>query len=96
VDETKINKKQKDSIIFSIKDGNGVFEEKVNHAFVAFIDNGKIIEFLFRDIKTKNWNDVKDTRIGRLLPPYITRLQQKYAFYLQRQGLPAIPEKAIK
>jgi hypothetical protein len=95
IDEHKINKKQKDSINFSIKDGNGVFEEKINHAFVAFIDDGKIIEFLFRDIKIKKWDEIKAKRIGRLLPPYITRLQQKYSFYLQRQGLPAIPEKAI-
>jgi hypothetical protein len=96
VDENKINNSEEQNpIIFSIKDENGVFEEKVNHAFVAFINDGKIIEFLFRDIKIKKWNDVKDNRIGRLLPPYITRLQQKYSFYLQRQGLPAIPEKAI-
>jgi hypothetical protein len=95
IDETKINKKQKDAILFSIKDGNGVFEEKINHALVAFIEDGKIIEFLFRDIKVKKWNDIKNSRIGRLLPPYIIRLQQKYSFYLQRQGLPAIPEKAI-
>jgi hypothetical protein len=95
VDENRINKKQKDAILFSIKNGNGIFEEKINHAFIAFIDNGKIIEFLFRDIKIKKWNDIKNYRTGRLLPPYITRLQQKYSFYLQRQGLPAIPEKAI-
>jgi hypothetical protein len=96
IDENKINKKQKDAILFSIKDGNGTFEEKINHAFVAFIDDGKIIEVLFRDIKLKKWNEINGNRIGRLLPPYITRLQQKYSFYLQRQGLPAIPEKAIK
>lgn len=85
----------------------GNFNEKINHAFISFIDDGKIIEFFFRDIKIKHWKDVKknnqvietgiqNNRIGRLLPPYITRLQQKYSFYLQRQGLPAIPEKAIK
>ena len=42
------------------------------------------------------WNNIKDNRIGRLLPPYITRVQQKYAHYLQRQGLPRIPKQAIK
>jgi len=95
VNENNINKKQ-NSIIFSVTNGNGTFEEKINHIFVAFVDDGKIIEFLFRDIEIKKWNDIKNKRIGRLLPPYITRLQQKYSFYLQRQGLPAIPEKAIK
>jgi hypothetical protein len=31
-----------------------------------------------------------------LLPPFITRLIQKYAAYMQRQGLPRIPEEAIR
>lgn len=34
-------------------------------------------------------------RIGRLLPPYITRIQQRYSLYMQRQGLPRIPNDAI-
>jgi hypothetical protein len=86
VDEKKINTKK----------WKGNFDEKINNAFISFIDDGKIIEFLFGDIKIKKWNNIKNNRIGRLLPPYITRLQQKYSFYLQRQGLPAIPSKAIK
>jgi len=77
------------------KNWMGNFDEKINHTFVPFIDGGKIIEILFRDIKIKKWNDIKNYRIGRLLPPYITRLQQKYSFYLQRQGLPGIPKEAI-
>ncbi|MFA7446573.1 MAG: hypothetical protein WCY89_11550, partial [Flavobacteriaceae bacterium] len=86
VTEQKINQKK----------WKGNFDEKINQTFIPFIDDGKIIEILFKDIKTKKWNDIKDKRIGRLLPPYITRIQQKYAFYLQRQGLPAIPFKAVK
>jgi len=49
-----------------------------------------------KDMIQPKWSEYKARRIGRLLPPYITRLQQKYAFYLQRQALPAIPEKAMK
>lgn len=91
VDETKINTEDKDAIIFD----SGEFLEKKNNCYVAFIE-GKIFNFSLRDIKMEKWKDIKDNRIGRLLPPYITKVQQKYAAYLQRQGLPSIPEKAIK
>jgi hypothetical protein len=93
VKEQNINAKKKSKIIFH----NGEFIEKNYHVYISFIDDGKIVEFKFnKDIVQYNWKEIKDKRIGRLLPPYITRLQQKYSFYLQRQGLPAIPEKAIK
>lgn len=34
-------------------------------------------------------------RIGRILPPYITHIQQIVSSYIIREGLPAIPENAI-
>ena len=89
-DEKNINK----------KDGLPLFEgqflEKTNHAVVPFLHDGKIIEFLFYDIKIKKWNTLKGDRVGRLLPPYITRIQQRYSLYMLRQGLPRIPDAAIK
>jgi hypothetical protein len=91
IDEGKINSEHDDSIIFD----KGSFREKICSTYVSFIDEGKIIEFLFNDIKPKKWNDLKNKRIGRLLPPYITKLQQRFAFYLHRQGIPGIPEEAI-
>lgn len=90
VNETKINSKDEDAILFD----SGEFLEKKNCCYVAFVQ-GKILCFSLRDIVIKKWKDIKDHRIGRLLPPYITKIQQKYAAYLQRQGLPSIPEQAI-
>ncbi len=105
LDEVCINSGKDDEISF--KKGN--FIEKSNNTYIPFIDDGKIIEFFFCEIKIKKWKEklkdikgkeidkmFKETRIGRLLPPYITKVQQRYSFYLQRQGLPAIPEKAIE
>ncbi|MDR0822166.1 MAG: hypothetical protein LBN20_00085 [Endomicrobium sp.] len=74
----------------------GKILEKSNHSVVEFIDNGKIIEFLFRDIKIFQWKKQRNHRIGRILPPYINHIQQRYSLYLQRQGLMRIPEKAIE
>ena len=88
-DENKINKKG------GVPFNEGQFIEKINHAIIPFIDDNKIVEFLFRDLKVMKFGVLKDKRIGRLLPPYITRIQQRYALYLTRQGLPRIPKEAI-
>lgn len=71
---------------------HGQFLEKICNAIVPFLHNGQTIEFQFRDIEIIKWEDIKNIRIGRLLPPFITRIQQRYALYLQRQGLPRIPD----
>jgi len=73
----------------------GHFIEKKNHVIVPCIDGGKIIEFLFKDLKIKKWNELKEKRIGRLLPPYITRIKQLYSAYFQREGIPRYPEEAF-
>ena len=73
----------------------GQFIEKVNNAIVGCLDNGKIIEFSFRDLKPVKWGQMKNKRIGRLLSPYITRIQERYALYLKRQGLSRTPEIVI-
>ncbi len=92
INEDSINSNNDDEISFK----KGSFIEKANKTYAPFLVDGKIIEFTFNDIKIKKWNNIKNDRVGRILPPYITAIQQKYAFYLQRQGLPAIPEKAFK
>lgn len=87
LDETKI---ESGEVVFK----DGTFIEKINEVYVAFIE-GKIVKFSFRKLEIRKWKEMKTFRIGRLLPPYITRIQQKYSFYLQRQGLPALPNEAI-
>lgn len=96
VNEELINSDNKEHKTKKIEFINGSFIEKSNKIFLPFIVRGKIIEFSLNDIIIKKWNSLKTSRKGRLLPPYITRVQQQYSFYLQRQGLPAIPGKAIE
>lgn len=91
IEEAKINSNTDDKIVFS----QGEFQEKINNCFVAFVD-GKILCFSLRKLAIKKWNEVKDNRCGRLLPPFITKIQQKYSSYIQRQGLPSIPNQAIR
>ncbi len=84
-------KKEKET--FNKKYGN--FSELDNQTIVFSMLNGNTFDFRFKDITKKKWKDIKNKRIGRLQPPYITRVQQRYSLYLQRQGLPRIPDKAI-
>jgi hypothetical protein len=73
----------------------GHFSERSDKEIIPFINNGKIIEFCFKELEVISFDKMKANRIGRLLPPYITKLQQRYSLYLQRQGLPRIPVEAI-
>jgi hypothetical protein len=75
---------------------NGQFIERVDNVIIAFIDNGVIVEFLLHDLEKFRWKDKQENRVGRILPPYINKIQQKYATYLGRQGLSRIPEDVIR
>ncbi len=89
LEENQIN--SNDGIPFQ----EGEFREKKNQAIVSCIDDGKIIEFSFRNLIINKWNNLKNDRIGRLLPPYITRIQQLYSLYFQRIGLPRTPDEIL-
>ena len=91
IDESNINKQESNENIPFV---NGEFIEKKNCSYVAFIQ-GKIMKISYRKLCIDKWNNIKTCRIGRLLPPYISKIQQQYAAYLQRQGLPSIPNEAI-
>ncbi len=74
---------------------HGKFSEIDSQSIVFPIDRGKIVDFRFKKLEIKKWKDLKYRRVGRLLPPYINRIQQRYSLYMQRQGLPRIPDAAI-
>ena len=90
LDETQINKEDSE-----YRFDKGSFIEKVTHSILSFIDDGKIVEFKFRNFKVINWKKMKGKRIGRLLPPYVTRIKNQYVAFLNRQGIPSIPDNSI-
>ena len=73
----------------------GQFEEHVGESIAFSVHERKSVRFRFKKLRIKRFAEIKDHRIGRLLHPYLTRIQQRYALYLQRQGLPRIPEAAV-
>ncbi len=86
----------------------GAIIERKNSTIIPFVYENKILKINFDKLFLFKWKQnlyqkegkkqrsFNEARVGRILPPYITAIQQKYSYYLQRQGLPAIPERAIK
>lgn len=46
--------------------------------------------FEFKLAQISDWTELNDRRIGRLLPPFITLMQQKHAAFLMNEGLPRV------
>ena len=73
----------------------GHMAESDTECAIFSMTNGASITFQFSELTIEAsgpW--IKDHRIGRLLPPYLTRLQQRYSAYLQRPGLSRVPKGA--
>ncbi|WP_407436414.1 hypothetical protein [Treponema sp.] len=71
----------------------GHFPEKDSNFIVFPILRGSFVEFSLKDITKEKWSNMKSKRKGRLLHPYLTKLQIKYGAYIQRQGLPCLPNQ---
>lgn len=72
----------------------GHFKELESQAIVFSMIDNHTYDFRFKKFIIINFAETKkngNQKIGRLLPPYITRIQQKFSLYIQRQGMPRIP-----
>jgi hypothetical protein len=74
----------------------GAFNDTEVRFTIFPINQNKAIQFDLGKFMTDKYQNLKENRIGTLVPPFITKLIQKYALYMQRQGLPRIPEEATK
>lgn len=79
-------RKHRNSVFFS----QGEILEKKPEAIIACINGEKAIKFQL-DIIPIKYSELKDARKGRILPPYITRIQQKCSQYIIREGIMPIP-----
>jgi hypothetical protein len=80
-------RKYRDNIFFR----KGNFLERGDSVIIGCVAGGKILKFGL-EIHIKHFDCVKELRIGRVLPPYITRIQQKCAHNMIREGVLPIPE----
>jgi hypothetical protein len=76
-------------------DEYGFIPEQDNEAIIFPVHEGKALCFKFRRLYVVKGKELKGKRIGRLIPPYLTRLQERYSAYLQRPGLTRLPKVAF-
>ncbi len=73
----------------------GHFDERVWECIAFSVHQEKSVRFDFRKLQVRKFSELRSQRIGRLLHPYLTRIQQRFALYQQRQALPRIPAEAV-
>lgn len=61
----------------------------------VLFDSAYPYRFSLKDWTFQEWGNVKAFRIGRLLEPHLTVLQQKFALHSQRQGVPRLPDEFL-
>lgn len=59
---------------------------KKSDVYITCIAGKKVLRFRLDIAKVEVFNKKKDKRIGRILPPYITCIQQSCASYITREG----------
>ena len=74
---------------------HGQIVEGIAECIIFAVCEGRSVRFDFKKLRVEKFKELQQYRVGRVLHPYLTRLQQRYALFLQRQGLPRIPEGAV-
>ena len=70
----------------------GTILERDDKVIIGCIAGEQAIIFNM-DIEIRYFNEMKDKRIGRVLPPYITKIQQKTAANMVREGVTPLPKE---
>ena len=73
----------------------GNFTEKNNEAIVGPLYKKKFYKILFHSTTIWPYDSVKDGKVGRILPPFIRHITERYGLYIQRQALPRLPLEVI-
>lgn len=73
----------------------GHFKETIGCAVVGPLYENAFYRIYFKELKREDHNQWKDKKVGRILPPIINHITERYSLYIQRQALPRIPEEII-
>lgn len=73
----------------------GTFSEKNNEAIIGPLYNKKFFQFFFHSTYIYEYETIKESKIGRILPPFIRHITERYGLYIQRESLPRIPIEAV-
>lgn len=78
-----------------IKSYQGHLIESPDCAMVGPLYNGKFYRVRFKELYVVQENECRDKKVGRVLPPLITHIAERYGLYIQRQALPRIPKEIL-
>ena len=74
---------------------DGHFSETVKCAIVGPLYDNKFYRIDFGKVEVVEAAQWKEKKVGRILPPIINHITERYSLYVQRQALPRIPEEII-
>ena len=59
------------------------------------LDGNDFVRFRFTEFEMKKYSTIKDKKICRLLPPFITSIQHQFSSFLGRYGIPRVPKEVF-
>lgn len=74
---------------------NGHYKETIGCAVVGPLYENAVFRIYFKELKREEYSQWKDKKVGRILPPIINHITERYSLYVQRQALPRIPKEII-
>lgn len=75
---------------------NGNIIGKKSEIIITCVAEKKALKFRLDIHKTIKYNQMKDKLIGRVLPPYITQIQQSCANHITREGIMPTPKEIFE
>ncbi len=67
-----------------------------NNFLLYGLDGKDFIRFNLKEMIIVDYSEYEESRLCRLLPPYINDVQQQFSSYVGRFGLPRIPNRVLK
>ena len=69
-----------------------IIKDRVDRCTIFPFHNGKAMQVYLNEIRLENIGNLSDSRVGRLLPPYLHQILYARMTYLIRPGLPPFPD----
>jgi len=73
----------------------GIIKSQTNFLLYG-LDSKDFVRFNLKEMLIVDYKDYSESRLCRLLPPYINDVQQQFSSYVGRSGLPRIPNRVLK
>ena len=74
---------------------DGHFSETISCAIIGPLLDNKFYRVDFSKVEVVVYSEWKEKKVGRILPPIINHITERYGLYVQRQALPRIPKEIV-